>query len=220
MLNNSAITASADENDGIMLTSAEHDVTAPSVDGVQHRCMVAYQVTQKDLDGSVLYFRESSSSRYDAFSMSCSLNNSRSYVVMSSTTSTKCTPSVRWVRTYCPQYQKYSSYTSIASASVTESKYCTTGFLSTGSVISNKSTTLWYELGSNTKLHYSLAYNGEIVDGELTITPGGYNIVTIDSVSFRIKASDLGVAIRTTTSGASVTCNSYDTMFAYALVKE
>lgn len=95
-----------------------------------------------------------------------------------------------------------------------------TAFKYGGAVISNTKTTLWYELGSNTKLYYSLAYNGEVVDGEVTIIPSGYNVITIDDISFRITASDLGMSIRTVTSGASITCNSYDTMFAYVLAED
>lgn len=212
MLNKSAITASADEND-VMTASAEHNVTAPSVTTIKHNCVGVYSVTQKDVDGSTLYFKQSVGSQYDSLTVSCSYGSTYNFIAIPSTTSTTCTPSSTVVRTYCPQYKSYSAYTSLISGGLAESTYYATGSLSTGKVISTSYTSWSNTAGKNSIYRYSIAYNGTIVDGKITPSFWGKtNTESIDGINFTIYANKSSIQIK---ADSEVTCNSYDTMFAF-----
>lgn len=223
MLNNSAITASADENDVpacvAETASTEHTVTAPSVDGWDnnHNCMTVYNIKQNDAHSNTVYFYKDPTVLSPSFSYTYHKTSSdtvQGYVVTSSSSSTRCTAgSGRAFRAYCSTCGNYSSFCNTLMSTAAEAEYPTTGSKTSGT-ISTAYTTLACSADSASMYKFSIAYKGVIGDGKV-VTNGATTSVTVDGVTFTVMGTASGIKIM---ASATVHCNAYDTMFAYYLI--
>lgn len=223
MLNNSAITASADENDGIMTVS--HVLETPSVNTPEpHTCLVAYPIIQNDDECDRIRFKYEANEQYYLFSLtyhevkdefgSYASDCVRYYIVPSTTTSETCYPYAKVFRSYCDSCGQYSDYCYTLRTLNADADYPITGKSSSTTTITTSYTTFSHTSDNASVYKFSIAYKGSVADGKVT-TSGTPADFVINGVTFTVKATASGISIKANT---VVGCNSYDTMFAYYLI--
>lgn len=213
--------AYADENDGIMTIS--HTVEMPTFEaGIETYCMVAYPIVNNDVHSNKVYLCSAPgasgafSLTYHENSVDGSVNNddTRYYLVHSTTSSETCSPLYKYAKAYCATCGNYSgaSYLSY----VEEARFPSNGYTSGSTVIKTSYTTActWtFSASVEDTCLFSLAYNGEVEDisKELTSSAKTYSY-TLDGVKFYIQLSTTSVRIK---ASEIITSDNFNTMFAF-----
>jgi len=231
MLNNSAITASAEEN--IETVSSEGvapaalcTLDAPTYEGADytsHYCFATYGFMQDDDHTYQISFKQTESYQYDAFSLTAAKNVTVYYVVAPNVGSNTVTPTYKVCRVHCSECGAYSSYnTSLRSASGTLTRSSAnivgkTGTTTTIPTSFNKTGTTWtHGASTGDVIVFSIAYNGTVADRAVEVKSSSNTVdMTIGDVKFYVYTDSSKVSIR---ASKAVSCNMYNTMFAFKVL--
>jgi len=232
MLNNSAITASAEENIETVNSEGVYPVSictlgAPiyvGADYASHYCFATYGFKHYENHTYQIRFKETESYQYNAFSLTAADEETVYYVVAPSVGSNTATPTYKVCRLYCPGCGAYSSYNkSLRSASgkLTRSSANIVGKTGTTTTIPtafDKTGTIWTHGASiGDVIVFSIAYNGTVANGSVQVAFGlsCADDIKINGVTFSVRTGPNKVSIK---ASEAVSCNAYNTMFAFKVL--
>lgn len=230
--------------------AAEHvqpalELTAPTLDkgqldqkGEAHYCLVAYSFTQEDPRPDYVQIKPTLYEVYN-FHEFLTFPNKTSYytVIPYSTGNNMCIPAYRYYCAYDSSYHYYSATQYIEDSCLNACKYpvnpeCRYLLVETIPTEYDQSQNKWdHGADVGEAIHFSIAFNGIVVDGEVTVPWLGYRSVeipitydmtyvtekgdtvgTIESVTFSVRTGPNAISIK---ADREVKCNNYNTMFAF-----
>ncbi len=218
-------THTAPQENGIMpLECTQSSIRIPLEprNGQSHRFMVSYEIAQDDKEADLIYGYSGASDRYPSAYFPAEYGKPTRYVMMAQY-STKPQASIFVLRTHCTRCNITSAGINVFRdaneiiANRVPKAYKISGTIPTAY---KEGENQWDHGGnSNYKIEFSIAYNGEVRDGEVPI-PGMFfkyaDEINIGDNTFYVRT---GPGVVTIKAKYAVKCNSYNTMFAFDLVK-
>lgn len=230
LFNNNAV-ASAEENVETVSSEGVAPATlctldAPTYKGedyTSHYCFATYGFMQDDDHNTYqIKFKATESAQYDAFSLTAPKDTTVYYVVAPNVGSNTVTPTYKVCRVHCPDCGAYSSYnTSLRSASGTLTRSSanivgkTTSTTTIPTAYDQTGTTWAHGASEGSVIVFSVAYNGTVADGAITVQKISATSVTISGVKFSVYAGLSNISIK---ASKAVDCNTYNTMFAFKVL--
>ena len=194
------------------------------VDDASHYCFGVYQFRQEDPHADQIAFKYMENEQYDAFVLNATYNQIANYVVVPNVGSVSFFPHCYVCRAYCSSCGQYSSYNDVLRSHMSgqELEFLThrgiVGKTGTYTVIPtsfDQSQNTWEHGAAPTNyIFFSIAYNGEIADGEIEIPPIFTRSVsvTLGGVTFTVRSGPNKVSVK---ASEAIYCNNYNTMFAF-----
>ena len=194
------------------------------VDNDSHYCFGVYPFRQEDPHADQIAFKYMENEQFDAFALEATYNQIANYVVVPNVGSVSFFPHCYVCRAYCSSCGQYSSYNDVLRDHMSgqDLGYSTpdgiVGKTNIYTVIPtsfDQSQNTWEHGAAPTNyILFSIAYNGEIVDGEIEI-PHIFTrsvSVTLGGVTFTVRSGPNQVSVK---ASELVGCNDYNTMFAF-----
>lgn len=194
------------------------NISRPTVSGpVRHYCVTTYTVTQKDQHATTVEFYRGGSDRYPSFTYNMPQNTQRTILGLASGGGLACAPNVFVVKAKCPACGNSASTTlsTVGNYPVYE-VYNTKSSGIIGTSYDGEGYVWDHGLSVGNTIHFSLVYQGSLVDDKITIpwafttTVGPYNL---NGVDFWVRTGPNRISIK---ASQEVTCNNYDTVFAFS----
>ena len=191
-------------------------------DGITHNVFSAYKLTRKDPHASQIRGFSGASDRYPIFTYDLNLNASKNYVMVAQTNENIPQPYAFVIRAHCTgcNVSGYGIQPFLRVYSYARSYYNSKTSKLSGTIPTSydQSENLWEHGGGGTNIIcFSIAYNGEVKDGEVQIPRlWGTNEIklTVGGVEFGVRTGPNKVSVK---ANQSVKCNTYDTMFAFVV---
>ena len=194
------------------------------VDAASHYCFGVYRFRQEDPHADQIAFKYMENEQFDVFALEATHNQIANYVVVPDVGSITFRPHYYVCRAYCSSCGQYSSYNDDLRDHMSgqDLEFVThrgiVGKTGTYTVIPtsfDQSQNSW-EHGAAPTNHilFSIAYNGEIADGEIVI-PSIFTrsvSVTLGGVTFTVRSGPNQVSVK---ASEAIYCNNYNTMFAF-----
>lgn len=194
------------------------------VDDDSHYCFGVYRFRQEDPHADHIAFKYMENGQDDAFKLYATHNQIANYVVVPNVGSVSFSPHYYVCRAYCSLCGQYSSYNDDLRGHMSgqDLEFVThrgiVGKTNIYTVIPtsfDQSQNTWEHGAAPTNyILFSIAYNGEIADGEIKI-PSIFTrsvSVTLGGVTFTVRSGPNQVSVK---ASEAVVCNDYNTMFAF-----